>query len=248
MLQAALNGPFPKADHPAVPIDAPELADDARSFAAAGARSVHLHPRDASGAERADAEVVDEVVRQVRAAGRLEVSVTSGAWIQPDLDRRLDSIHRWREPDAATVNMSDEGTSAVTEALLAADVGIEAGIWTVAAAERLAESGLGARVRRVVIEPVDVRAADAVGLVSEIHDALDDLGLREPRLQHGDGEATSILIRDAIAPGIATRVGLEDTFFEPDGVRITGAALAEAARALGAGADADARDHPPNDQ
>jgi len=38
---------------------------------------------------------------------------------------------------------------------------------------------------------------------------------RPPWLQHDDGEATWILIEDAISWGIATRLGLEDTLFMP---------------------------------
>ena len=45
-----------------------------------------------------------------------------------------------------------------------------------------------------------------------------------------------MLIHDAIRRGVDTRVGLEDTFFDPDGQRTAGnAALVQAARELGAG-------------
>jgi len=73
-------------------------------------------------------------------------------------------------------------------------------------------------------------------LVSAIHCVLDRGDVRPPRLQHGDGEATWILIEDAIARGIDTRVGLEDTFFLPDGITAaSNADLVRAAYALGAG-------------
>ena len=65
LLQAALNGPFTKSDHPAMPVSVEELANDAAECVAAGARAVHLHPRDADGAESLDAEVVDAVVAAV---------------------------------------------------------------------------------------------------------------------------------------------------------------------------------------
>jgi uncharacterized protein (DUF849 family) len=68
LLQAALNGPWTKDDHPAVPVSADELARDAAACVAAGAGAVHLHPRDAEGRERLDATVVDSVVERVRAA------------------------------------------------------------------------------------------------------------------------------------------------------------------------------------
>ena len=46
---------------------------------------------------------------------------------------------------------------------------------------------------------------------------LDRAGVAAPRLQHGDGEATWILIEDAARRGLDTRVGLEDTIHDPDG-------------------------------
>jgi len=121
----------------------------------------------------------------------------------------------------------------VMGALLDAGVGIEAGVWSVEDAERLATCGLGDRVTRVLVEPVDVAAEDGVQVVVAIHGTLDRFDLRVPRLQHGDGEATWVLLRDAIARGWDTRIGLEDTQYEPDGARTTGnEALVRAAARL----------------
>jgi hypothetical protein len=55
----------------------------------------------------------------------------------------------------------------------------------------------------------------------------DRLGLEASRLQHGDGDATWVLLSDAIRRGIATRIGLEDTLYEP--------AVSEESRECGAG-------------
>jgi uncharacterized protein (DUF849 family) len=238
-LQATLNGDLTKAAHVAVPVSVEELARDA-ACVDAGARAIHLHPRDAQGRERLDAEVVDAVVAQVRAACRVPVGVSTGAWIEPDLARRLALVRAWRAPDYASVNVSEPGATEVMRALIQAGIGIEAGVWTVEDAERLAASGVGGQLTRILVEPVAVRAADAVGLVDDIHTALDRLGLTAPRLQHGDGEATWVLLTDAIRRGLDTRIGLEDTLYEPDGERTTGnTSLGRAARALGAGTDDD---------
>ena len=140
-------------------------------------------------------------------------------------------IERWQEPDFASVNVSEEGAAAVMKALLVAGIGIEAGIWTVEDVE-LEATGLADRTMRVMVEPVDVRDADATAVVSAIHRELDRRRIDAPRLQHGDGESTWILLDDAVARGIATRIGLEDTLYEPDGRRTDGnAALVRAARA-----------------
>jgi uncharacterized protein (DUF849 family) len=77
---------------------------------------------------------------------------------------------------------------------------------------------------------VEVGRHDAVACVQAIHDTLDRVGVHAPRLQHGDGEATWVLIEDAVRRGVDTRVGLEDTQHQPDGVRTDGnAALVRAA-------------------
>jgi uncharacterized protein (DUF849 family) len=237
LLQAALNGPFGKDLHPELPVSAQELARDGAACVAAGAQAIHLHPRDAAGAERLDAGVVDTTVAAVRDACGVPVGVSTGAWIEPDLGRRLEQIAGWSAPDYASVNLSEDGAAETMRTLLDAGVGIEAGVWSVEDAERLAASGLGDRVTRVLVEPVEVSAGDAVAEVDAIHAALDRLGLTAPRLQHGDGEATWVLLRDAIRRGIDTRIGLEDTVAGPDGIRSAGnEALVRAARELGAGA------------
>jgi uncharacterized protein (DUF849 family) len=237
LLQAALNGPFGKGDHPAMPVSIEELARDAAACVAAGAGAIHLHPRAADGAERLDADVIDAVVAAVRATCGVPVGVSTGAWIEPDLGRRLELIGRWSEPDYTSVNLSEDGAAEVMRAVLAVGVGIEAGISTVEDVERLAASGLGDRLTRILIEPVDAGASHAVEVVEEIHGALERLALSAPRLQHGDGEATWILLEDAVRRGLDTRIGLEDTVDGPDGVRAAGnEALVRAARRLGAGA------------
>jgi uncharacterized protein (DUF849 family) len=236
LLQAALNGDLTKEAHSALPMSAQELARDAAACVAAGARAIHLHPRDSRGVERLDPEVVEEVVAGVRHACRVPVGVSTGAWIEPDLGRRLTLVEAWRAPDYASVNVSEPGATEVMKALLQAGVGIEAGVWTVEDAERLAASGLGERVTRILVEPVNVSAGDAIELIDGIHSALDRLGLTAPRLQHGDGEAVWVLLTDAIRRGLDTRIGLEDTLREPGGEETAGnAALVRAARELGAG-------------
>lgn len=220
LLQAALNGPWTKADHPAVPISAEELARDAVACEAAGAKAIHLHPRDREGDERLDAEVVDHVVSIVRGACGVPVGVSTGAWIEPDVQRRTQLVRAWSSPDYASVNVSEDGALETMRALLDAGVGIEAGVWSVEDARRLADWRLVEDLTRVLVEPVDVDPRGAVALMDDIHRALDHAGIAAPRLQHGDGDATWVLIEDAVRRGLDTRVGLEDTQYDPDGERV----------------------------
>jgi uncharacterized protein (DUF849 family) len=108
------------------------------------------------------------------------VGVTTGAWIEPDVERRVELVRAWPAPDYATVNQSEDGAREVMEALIDAGVGIEAGVWTVQDAERLAASGLAGHVLRICVEPVEVPARDAVAFVEEIHRMLDRLGPTAP--------------------------------------------------------------------
>jgi uncharacterized protein (DUF849 family) len=233
LLQATLNGPLTKDDHPAVPVTAEELARDAAACLAAGAHAFHIHPRDETGAERLDPKTVNGVVAAVRAAAPAPIGVSTGAWIEPDLERRISMIQGWIEPDFASVNVSEDGAAEVMTALLVADIGIEAGVWTAEDVELLEATGLAGRVMRVMIEPVEVGAAEAPGLVDAIHRELDHRGIDAPRLQHGDLDSTWVLLEDAVARGIKTRIGLEDTFYEPDGQLTAGnASLVRAARTL----------------
>jgi uncharacterized protein (DUF849 family) len=239
LLQVALNGGLAKDDHPAVPLSPEELAEDAAACVQAGARAFHLHPRDAQGRERVDAEVVDEVVIKVREACGVPVGVTTGAWIEPDLPRRLELVRAWRAPDYATVNLSEPGVTEIIKALTDAEIGIEAAVRTVADAELLARSGSGLAdglLLRICVEPTGISPAEAVAFVEEIHAVLDGAGLTAPRLQHGDGEATWAVLADAVRRGLDTRIGLEDTLHEPGGELTTGnEGLVRTARELGAG-------------
>ena len=236
LLQAALNGPFGKADHEAVTVSPEELTRDAALCAAAGAGAIHMHPRDSEGRESLDAAVVDEVARAVRKACGVPVGVSTGAWIEPDVRRRVKLIREWTEPGYASVNLSEEGAGDVIAALIEAGIGIEAGVWSVEDAESLAAADVSHGLTRILVEPVNLTADNAVEAVDEIHRALDATQLEAPRLEHGDGEATWVLISDAVRRGIDTRVGLEDTQHLPNGELATGnAALIRAALALGAG-------------
>ncbi|HEV7624036.1 MAG TPA: 3-keto-5-aminohexanoate cleavage protein [Amnibacterium sp.] len=238
LLQATLNGPLTKADHPAVPVSAAELRADAEACERAGARAFHVHPRDESGREQLHPDVVDRAVAAVRDGTRWPVGVTTGAWIEGETRRRVAYVQRWHEPDYASVNLSEAGAFDVARAALGAGIGVEAGVWSVEDAEALLVSGLADRITRVLIEPMGGEADVQLAVVAAIHDVLDRGQVTAPRLQHGDGAATWPLLEDAVRRRIDTRIGFEDTLLLPDGTLAPdNAALVAAARALGAGGD-----------
>jgi uncharacterized protein (DUF849 family) len=150
------------------------------------------------------------------------VGVSTGAWIEPDLQRRVELIGAWTEPDYASVNVSEDGFEQVIRALRQRGIGVEAGVCSTNDARALKESALAGDLTRILIEPVDADPAAAVALVAAIEDEL--AGIEAPRLVHGDGAATWVFLEDAVRRGWDTRIGLEDTR-EADNVALVARAM-----------------------
>lgn len=242
LIQVCPNGATTRAEHPAVPLTPGELATEARAAAAAGAESVHLHPRDLSGAQTLVPEHVLAAVAAVRAATGLPVGVTTGIWtVDGDAARRMSLVGRWAgqdQPDFASINMNEPATDALADLLTSLGIEIEAGVWTVEDARLLGASTFGHRVTRVLLEPVDRSPAAAVETAAEASAELAQLGIEAPQLHHGYGMATWDVLRAAVAMGADIRVGLEDTTVLPDGSAAAGNGdlVAAAARLAAAGA------------
>lgn len=222
MLKVCLNGRRSPGEHSALPITPAQLAADATACAGLGVGAVHLHPRDDAGRETLAVREVDATVRTVRAVCGLPVGVSTGAWMEPEPDRRAAYAASWNEPDFASVNLSEPGAEIVMRALLNAGIGVEAGVWSADDAERLAATGLGDRLTRVLVEVIDTSADAAVAVATEIVTALDTHGLTAPRLVHGEEDACWPVLRHAFATGYDSRIGLEDTLVRPDGGLATG--------------------------
>jgi len=216
VLKVALNGARQVGDHPALPITPEDLAEAAAGCVSAGAKAVHMHPRDNSGRESLDPATIELAVRRVRAAVDVPIGVSTGAWIEPNAQRRAALVSRWAGPDMASVNLSEEGAVLVMQALLGQGIGVEAGIWSVEDVYRLAGTGLQDRLVRILVELVRP-VADPGAEVWAIEAALDRVGTTAPRLRHGEGEMTWPVLRQAKRLGRDIRIGLEDTLSLPDG-------------------------------
>ena len=243
LLKACLNGPRAAAEHPALPLTVAALTADAVACVRSGAGAIHMHPRDADGRESLAADVVDPAVRAVRAACGVPVGVATGAWVEPDPERRAALVRGWSEPDFASVNLSEPGAAEVMRALLAAGIGIEAGVWSPEDAERLASSGLADRPLRVLVEVMHGSGDDAAAAARAIDAALDRHGVGAPRLHHGEEQAAWPVLRQGIALGRDLRIGLEDTLVLPDGTPAAGNAelVAVAARQASASPSSSGR-------
>jgi len=64
-----------KADHPALPMTADEIAETARDCCEAGAGALHLHVRDAEGRHALDAGLYEDAISKVRGATGREIAI-----------------------------------------------------------------------------------------------------------------------------------------------------------------------------
>lgn len=242
MLQVTPNGPWGKDVHPNMPVSIDELVGDLRACFRAGATGAHLHVRSESGAETLDPSIVNHTCKRVRAAAAdvgvpVEIGLTTGAWIVPDLASRIAMIREWEGVDCATVNLSETGFEDVMSAMLDVGIGIDVGLWAPLEMDRLVRSGLLPQAQRVSIEldPGEpyFLTGNPIDLARQVNQLLDDAGSTCPRLTHGMNDWTWPLVRDAFRRGHDTRVGFEDSVLLPDGTTAkNNAQLVEAAAAL----------------
>ncbi|MFB9981165.1 3-keto-5-aminohexanoate cleavage protein [Mesorhizobium kowhaii] len=210
IVQACINGARPREFHPRLPLTAQTMASDAAACVAAGAAELHIHPRSIDGRESLAA--VNATVLAVRQAcpGTL-VGVSTGAWIEDDVERTRTAIGGWRElPDYASVNLSEVDAPGVMELLRNRGVGIEAGLATLADAERFVGLADHSRVLRILID-IDIR--DLPAALDEAHGiaaVLERAGVRRPILLHGVDATVWPFVELAHRKRWSTRVGLED--------------------------------------
>jgi uncharacterized protein (DUF849 family) len=220
-LVAALNGSRSAADHPAVPLSPAQLAAAAAESARAGAEAVHFHVRGADGRESLASADVAGAITEVRPLG-VPFGISTGAWIISDPARRLAAVREWTVlPDFVSINFDEEGAAELASFFLGNKVALEAGVANPFAAEHLVRSGLGNRCLRIMFEPREQVAADAMITVGQAEAVLDAAAVRAPRLLHGVNATAWPLVDAAGARGYATRIGFEDTLTLPNG-RVAG--------------------------
>lgn len=230
IIQACLNGARPQSYHPELPFTPEDIARQAAACVAAGAAELHVHPRAADGLESLAA--VDDAIRALRIAcpGTL-VGVSTGAWIEGTGRQTCRRIEGWRErPDYASVNLSEPDAPAVIDTLHQVGVGAEAGLASVADAERLLTHPDHHRVLRVLIEIEEQDLGVALRVIDDITAVLEAGDMRRPVLLHGFDAMVWPLVAVASERRWSTRVGLEDGKHLPNGsVTPDNAALVAAA-------------------
>jgi uncharacterized protein (DUF849 family) len=230
-LKACLNGWRTRAEHPAVPLTPGELAADAIAVRRAGAFAVHVHPRDARGAQTLEASACDAAVVAICAkAPGMPVGLSTSEAIDHDPFARAAALRTWRQPpDFVSVNLSELGWAGIVRAARHAGIGVEAGLATPADAEELARSPFAHQLVRALVE-VDGDVDDARAIAELVPGGV-------PQLWHGYGERTWDVIAAGAAAGHDVRVGLEDVLVLPDGAVAAGNAelVSAALEVIGSG-------------
>jgi len=235
MLQACLNGNRKRDFHPAVPLSADELAADAKAVIAAGADQIHLHVRGPDSKESLQPDDVAHTLAAVRAAvPGVPLGLSTGWWIPPRGRARQEHIGEWQAlPNYVSINLIEEDSAEVIDLALSKGIGVEAGIWSAADAEKFAIHPAARRCLRVLIEINEQDLATAMGAYRDVIAILDRAGILLPRLLHGSDATMWDFWREALAQNLDGRIGLEDGKHLPSGTIADGnAALIRAARAL----------------
>jgi uncharacterized protein (DUF849 family) len=219
VVKACLNGSREPGAHPALPVTAMQLAAAARAAAEAGAFAVHVHPRDAAGAQTLEPGPCGEAVAAIRAAAPgLPIGLSTGAWIEPDPERRLALAAAWDpRPDFVSVNVHEPGAAELVRALPGLGIGVEAGVWNALSARRLIEDDLTRLCLRVLVEPREAEVAAALTTISAVDAVLDEAGAGLQRVYHGRDATAWPVLEAMLARGRDVRVGLEDVLTLADG-------------------------------
>ncbi|MFJ4438239.1 3-keto-5-aminohexanoate cleavage protein [Streptomyces sp. NPDC088923] len=244
MLQVCLNGVRSPATGRWFPATPAALAAEARAAYEAGATDIHVHPKDAAGADSLAPDDVARVLRAVRGAlpPGVAVGVTTGAWAGPDPAARLAHVRAWAElPDHASVNWHEPGAEELAALLMERGIGVEAGLWSgTDGPARFRASPLAPRTLRILAEVTDQEPASAATTARVLLGAV--LPAPVPVLLHGEDEGAWPVLALAAELGLDTRTGLEDTLFLPDGTAAhDNASLVRVARAMIEKAEPQAR-------
>jgi len=235
MLQACLNGGRSRDFHAATPLAADELAADAKAVIAAGAQELHIHVRSADGKESLHPDDVAQTLAAVRTSvPGVPVGLSTGWWIPPKGRARQEHIRGWTAlPDYVSINLIEEDSSEVIALALTKRIGVEAGIWSVADAEKFVADPNARACLRVLIEINEEELSAGMAAARGIIGVLDRAGIRLPRLLHGRDATMWPFYSEALRLGLDGRIGIEDGKHLPSGLEASGnAALIRAACAL----------------
>ena len=219
LIKIALNGARPKKQNKYIPQSLDEIGKEVKLLFENGHKVFHIHCYDEKGNEGLKPEDVNNLVSSVKSIPHeIQIGISSGDWIEPDLAKRKSYIKAWLHlPDFISVNMIEEDAIEISELLISKGVKIEAGLNEKKAAEIFVESGLYKNCFRILIDPEPEKLKEAIECIDEIEEVLDRNGVEVPRLLHGFNSVSWDILREAKRRGYDSRIGMEDTIYMENG-------------------------------
>ena len=213
LIKIALNGARPKKQNKYIPQSLDEIGKEVKLLFENGHKVFHIHCYDGNGNESLKPEDVNNLVSLVKSISpEIQLGISSGDWIEPDLAKRKSHIKGWINiPDFISVNIIEDDAIEISELLISKGVKIEAGLNEKKAAEKFVESGLYKDCFRILIEPEPEKLNEAIECINEIEEVLNKNGVEVPRLLHGFNSVSWEILREAKRRGYDSRIGMEDT-------------------------------------
>ena len=222
LLKIALNGARSKSENEFLPQSLNEIEKEVQSVYRNGFKVFHIHCYDRNGKESLKPEDVDNLVSTIKnISPDIQLGISTGEWIEPDLQKRLGYIQNWNlVPNFASVNMIEDNAIEISNALTAKGVLPEAGLNETKAAEIFVKSNLERHCCRILIEPEEENLDSALKTISDIESILDSSKNNVRRLLHGFNSASWDILREAKKRGYDSRIGMEDTIYLENGIKV----------------------------
>lgn len=222
LIKIALNGARPKKQNQYVPQSLIEIEKEVKLLFENGNKVFHIHCYDEYGNESLKPDDVNKLVSLVKnISPDIQIGISSGDWIEPELEKRKSYISAWENiPDFISVNMIEDDAIEISKLLISKGVKIEAGLNEKKAAEIFVESDLVKDCYRILIEPEPEVLTSAIETINEIEKVLDEHEIRIPRLLHGFNAVAWEILKEAKRRGYDSRIGMEDTIYTESGVMV----------------------------
>jgi uncharacterized protein (DUF849 family) len=199
-----------------------EIEKEVRLIFENGYKTFHIHCYNKNGNESLKPQDVNNLVLRVKSiSSGIQLGISSGDWIEPDLNKRICYIEEWENvPDFASVNMIEDNAIEIANVLISKGVMVEAGLNEKKAAEIFVNNGLENGCIRILIEPEEEVLPDAIRTVMEIENVLDRHNITIKRLLHGFNSVSWDMLRESKKRGYDSRIGMEDTIYLEDGTKV----------------------------
>lgn len=215
-IQIAING---NRNDQIVPKMTESIVESAILSIEKGAKSIHFHPRDDKGNETFKREFVDNQIGELRKKlNNVPIGISTGEWIEPNLDKRLEQIGSWKNlPDFVSINYDENGFEKVTELISKKGIKIEIGLSSLESAKNFTKNNFKGDFLRILIEPQEQTLESAIETVNQIENHINNCKIQLPFLLHGFDKTCWNLIELAFKKNYETRIGFEDTLTLPNG-------------------------------